>query len=135
MSSAERPGRIGEFDGGGGGGELFVGGGEEEGGRAWWEDKSGAAEFEGEALRGVGRGGALESDLGSRSRWRFGGREGVGLEVDLEVGSLSQGRVRAMTAGYRGWMFENHGERNSKVPIANRGMERHNVAVHYASVT
>jgi len=102
-------------DGGGGGGELFVGGGEEEGGRAWWEDKSGAAEFEGEALRGVGRGGASESELGSRSRWRFGGREGVGLEVDLEMGCLSQGRVRAIFVGCRGGMYGDCSERDSKV--------------------
>lgn len=53
----------------------------------------------------MGRGGASESELGSRSRWRLGGREGVDLEVGLEVGSLSQGRVRAMFAGCKGWMF------------------------------
>jgi len=135
MSSAERPGRISVVDGGGGGGELLVCGGEEDGGRAWRGEKGGAVGCEGEALRGVGRGGASESELGSRRRWRFGGREEVGLEVDLEVGSLSQGRVRAMIAGYRGWMFENHGERNGKVPIAYRGVERHNVAGPYASVT
>lgn len=101
MSSAERPGRIGVGDGGGGGGELFVGGGEEEGGRAWWEEEWGTAGREGEALRGVGRGGASESEVGSRRRWRFGGREGVGFEVDLEVESLSQGRVRAILGGCR----------------------------------
>lgn len=87
-------------DGGGGGGELFVGGGEEEGGRAWWEDKGGAGGSEGEALRGVGRGGASESELGLRRRWRFGGRE----RVDLEVVSWSQGRVRAIFAGCRGYL-------------------------------
>lgn len=48
----------------------------------------------------MGRGGVSESELGLRRRWRFGGRERVGLEVD----SLSQGRVRAIFAGCRGYL-------------------------------
>jgi hypothetical protein len=83
----------------------------------------------------VGRGGASESELRSRRRWRLGGREGIGLEVDLEVGSLSQGRVRAIVAGCRGWTFGNCRGRNGIAALQGGGVERHNVAVPYASVT